>query len=125
MEIVNSQLNPATLEGVSPTKVSVVETKKVENTAVVVEKNNVVSDDAQNQTESIHEAVSRINDYVQNLQRSLQFTVDEESGKDVVTVLDKQTEEIIRQFPSEEVLQIARRIAEQKEGAINLFSSRI
>jgi flagellar protein FlaG len=68
--------------------------------------------------------VSDINNYVQNLQRSLLFTVDEESGKDVVTVLDTETEEVIRQYPSEEVLVIARRLAEQGDEALNLFSSR-
>jgi flagellar protein FlaG len=70
-------------------------------------------------------AVSDINDYIQNVQRSLQFTVDEASGKDVVTVLDKETEEIIRQFPSDEVLAIARQLAEQTgDDLIHLFNSK-
>ena len=73
--------------------------------------------------ESLESAVKNINDYVQNLQRSLQFTVDEISGKDVVTVLDKETDEIIRQYPSEEVLEIARRLRQDKDEAISLFNS--
>jgi flagellar protein FlaG len=73
--------------------------------------------------ENLESAVSSINDYVQNLQRSLQFTVDEVSGKNVVTVLDKETDEVIRQFPSEEVLEIARNLSEDKEKAISLFNS--
>ena len=40
--------------------------------------------------------------------RNLQFTVDEDTGIDVVKVIDTETEEVIRQFPSEEVLAIAR-----------------
>jgi flagellar protein FlaG len=40
-----------------------------------------------------------------------------------VTVLDKETEEVIRQFPSEEVLEIARRLSEEKDKAISLFNS--
>jgi flagellar protein FlaG len=76
------------------------------------------------QEQNLQGAVSDINNYVQNLQRSLLFTVDEESGKDVVTVLDTETEEVIRQYPSEEVLVIARRLAEQGDEALNLFSSR-
>jgi flagellar protein FlaG len=72
---------------------------------------------------SLETAVSNINDYVQNLQRSLQFTVDEASGKDIVTVLDTETEEVIRQFPSEEVLEIARRLNEERDKAISLFNS--
>lgn len=73
--------------------------------------------------QQLQEAVSRINDYVQNVQRSIRFSVDEVSGKDVVTVLDKQTDEVIRQIPIEEVLVFARNLAEQNDGDLNLFSS--
>lgn len=73
--------------------------------------------------QQLQEAVSRLNDYVQNVQRSIRFSVDDVSGKDVVTVLDKQTEEVIRQIPIEEVLVFARTLAEQNDGDLNLFSS--
>lgn len=73
--------------------------------------------------QQLQEAVLRINDYVQNVQRSIRFSVDEVSGKDVVTVLDKQTDEVIRQIPIEEVLVFARNLAEQNDGDLNLFSS--
>lgn len=75
-------------------------------------------------TENLEQAVSQINDYVQNLQRTLQFTVDEESGKDVVTVSDVETKEVIRQYPTEEVLAIARQISQEKDETVRLFSSR-
>lgn len=68
-------------------------------------------------------AVSRINEYVQNVQRTLEFTVDADSGRDVVKILDKQTEEVIRQVPTEEVLAIARNIAEFTEDNISIFTS--
>lgn len=77
----------------------------------------------QQDQQQLQEAVSRLNDYVQNVQRSIRFSVDEASGKDVVTVLDKQTEEVIRQIPIEEVLVFARSLAEQNDGDLNLFSS--
>ena len=67
--------------------------------------------------------VSQIYDYVQNGQRSLKFSIDEISGRNVVKVIDKQTEEVIRQIPIEEVLTIARTIAEQFGEELNLFSS--
>ncbi|MDB2705681.1 flagellar protein FlaG [Pseudomonadota bacterium] len=54
--------------------------------------------------EKVRDKVSQLNEQMQSLQRQLQFTVDEESGKSVVTVRDAKTEEIIRQFPSEELL---------------------
>lgn len=60
--------------------------------------------------QELAQAVERINSHIQNLQRSLQFSVDEELGRTVVKVLDSETEEVIRQIPSEEVLTIARNI---------------
>lgn len=73
--------------------------------------------------EQIEEAVSRINEYVQNQQRTIRFSVDEQSGRDVVTVLDQKTEEVIRQIPREEILVVARRLSEQLDGEFNIFNS--
>lgn len=53
------------------------------------------------------EKLTRLNDFVQNLNRDLQFSVHKESGRTVVTVIDSNTEEIIRKIPSDEVLKIA------------------
>ncbi|MEE9494457.1 MAG: flagellar protein FlaG [Gammaproteobacteria bacterium] len=54
-------------------------------------------------------AVIKISEYVQNLQRDLQFNIDKESGRVVVRVIDSETDELIRQIPSEEVLALAKR----------------
>ncbi len=69
------------------------------------------------------EAVSRINEFVQNQQRTIRFSIDEESGRDVIRVLDKQTEELIRQIPRDEILVIARRLEELQEEGLRLFDS--
>lgn len=47
--------------------------------------------------------------------RSLTFSQDEISGKDIVTVLDSSTKEVIRQIPSEEVVQIARKVKQLQD----------
>lgn len=126
MEI-NSQTKTLTLDTNGAKVTSAAENKEqksVQQTQVVVPTIPEEQGSLQaNQGESLESAVSNINDYVQNLQRSLQFTVDEATGKDIVTVLDKETEEVIRQFPSEEVLEIARRLSEEKDKAISLFNS--
>jgi flagellar protein FlaG len=57
--------------------------------------------------QAFESAVKDISDKVQNFQRSLQFHVDEESGRTIITVIDKETEEVIRQIPPEEVLTLA------------------
>jgi len=59
-------------------------------------------------------AVKDINEYVQNVQRDLRFSIDEDSGHTVITVLDGETEEVIRQIPAEEILAIARNLKAMK-----------
>ncbi|GMQ88178.1 MAG: hypothetical protein BMS9Abin08_1405 [Gammaproteobacteria bacterium] len=63
--------------------------------------------------ETLQKAVSDITAYVQNLQRDLQFRVDTELGQTVVSVVDSETKEVIRQIPSEDVLARARFIEER------------
>lgn len=55
----------------------------------------------------VKEAVIRLNSYVQNLRRDLQFRVDENSDRVIVTVVDSESGEVIRQIPSEEVMAVA------------------
>jgi len=58
--------------------------------------------------EKIQQAVDQIQDFTDQVARNLKFSIDEDTGKTVVKVLDSQTQEVIRQFPSEEAISIAR-----------------
>ena len=60
--------------------------------------------------EQVETAVSQISDFVQNFQRDLVFSVDRDSDRLVVKVVDSETQEVIRQIPSEEMLRIARNL---------------
>lgn len=57
---------------------------------------------------SLKNATEKLNQAMKMMASNLQFTVDEETGIDVVKVVDTDTKEVIRQFPSEEVIAIAR-----------------
>lgn len=56
----------------------------------------------------VAQAAQRVEKFVQTLSSDLQFSVDEASGSNVVRVVDRSTQEVIRQIPSEEMLAIAR-----------------
>jgi flagellar protein FlaG len=62
--------------------------------------------------QQISNAVKEINGFFQAAQRSLQFNVDETSGHMVMQIKDSQTNEVIRQIPSEDVLKLAKRMDE-------------
>jgi flagellar protein FlaG len=80
---------------------------------------------AAKKSDDLKQAVGQLNDYVQNMQRDLQFSIDKDSGITVVKVIDTKSEKVIRQIPSEEALKLARSLAEQSDGmAFAIFSSK-
>ena len=46
------------------------------------------------------------------VRRELEFRVDDESGRTIITVRNKETGEVVRQIPAEEVLAMAHAVAE-------------
>lgn len=57
--------------------------------------------------------VAEMNDFISSINKGLSFRVDEESGRDVVTIYEADTGDIIRQIPDEEMLEVLRRLREQ------------
>lgn len=66
---------------------------------------------------SLRRATEKINQTIKMMANNLQFTVDEDTGIDVVKVVDTETKDVIRQFPSEEVLAIAKAL-DQLQGLL-------
>jgi flagellar protein FlaG len=56
---------------------------------------------------AVKEAVDAANEAVSAIKSELDFRVDERTGKTVVRVVEKQTGTLIRQIPSQEMLEIA------------------
>ena len=59
--------------------------------------------------------VESLNNYLQTVQRDLQFSVDDASGRTVITVMDSENKEVIRQIPPESVLALADTLREGGE----------
>lgn len=53
----------------------------------------------------LEETVTKINDFVQSIQRELRFSIDDESGDTVVKVIEKATNEVVRQIPAEDLME--------------------
>ena len=60
----------------------------------------------------LSEVAERLNQLMRSNQRNLRVQFDESSGYTVITVLNVETNEIVRQIPSDEVLALARRLDE-------------
>lgn len=72
---------------------------------------------------SVESAVTKLNDYVQTVQRNLQFNLDDESGKTVITVVDRNTSAVIRQIPDDVALKLAQDL--HQDEPLSLFNAKV
>lgn len=110
----SNAISPA-LSGETQPRVVVAETRpsapvELPSKAVQQAKETVNADTLKHATEKINHTIRMMNS-------NLQFTVDDDTGMDVVKVVDIESKEVIRQFPSEEVLAIAKAL-DQLQGLL-------
>ena len=67
-----------------------------------------VAQTSQPTREAVAKAAADLQQFVQSMGRNLNFSVDDTTGYQVVRVVNPTTGELVRQLPSEELLQIAR-----------------
>jgi len=72
--------------------------------------------------EAVAQVVDKLNAFVQLTKRDISFGIDEQSGRDVISVFEAETQELIRQIPSEEALALLKRM-DQAIGL--LFSEKV
>jgi flagellar protein FlaG len=75
------------------------------------------------QREQLDQAVSQLNDFVQSVQRDLQFEVNNDLGETIVKVVDQSTQELIRQIPNEVVVRLAENL--QQNEPLTLFNIKV
>ena len=62
--------------------------------------------------EELAGVVNQLNGYMEETHRGLRFSIDDDSGRTIVRVVDTETDEVIRQIPSEEMLAVIRHFNE-------------
>jgi flagellar protein FlaG len=66
------------------------------------------------------ESVTRqIDSFLRSMNRSLQFRLDESTGRMIVSICDSETGEVIRQVPGEEALRIAQNLENRLSGMLD------
>ncbi len=119
---IKSSLNPLPAQGVvRPALVDqVTQAKAVASVDKAAEESaNVASADKEQgvSRKQVEDAVSTIQEFVQSVRRSINFSLDDGSGRVLVKVTDADSGDVIRQIPSEEALQLA----ESLEGVRSLL----
>ena len=106
-----SQLNGTNLSSVPSLTASTTKKMSASNTENIAIAASIVGSKIGNSMESeeqVKQAVQKIQGAVNNLAQNLQFSIDEDTGKTIIKVMDVHTEEVIRQIPTEEAVEIAR-----------------
>jgi flagellar protein FlaG len=77
-----------------------IENKKIPSDFIDINKTESIS------KEQLEELAIKLQEFVGGLNKSIKFETHQESGRDVVKVLDGESGDLIKQFPSEELLGI-------------------
>jgi flagellar protein FlaG len=119
-------LSSSQAEGVkAPDLAASSENRQVQNPQAATESSKAekLKERSEAQREELGQAVSQLNDFVQNVQRDLQFEVDNDLGQTIVKVVDQQTQEVIRQIPDEVALRLAEKL--QQDEPLTLFNIKV
>lgn len=110
---------PGTIQTESAVTQHRVEIQAKQKESVKIEQEQAVKKEIKEAEEqkAVEEVASKLQDFVNLIDKKLQFSVDEDSGRQVVTVTDKLSGDVIRQIPSEEVLRLARNLSDLAETA--------
>jgi flagellar protein FlaG len=104
-------------------KITAVEVKKSEELSkkLEVDQEQLNKDKLAQETESLDQSVNvsdamkTISEFINMPVRTVNFTQDDGSEKTVIKIFDSESNELIKQFPSEEILSIAQRIIDLQQ----------
>ncbi|TWX69909.1 flagellar protein FlaG [Colwellia demingiae] len=70
-------------------------------------------------SEQLEKVAQKLQDFVGEMNKGLEFSVDKDSGRDVIKVIDKNSGDLIKQYPTEEVLDLVAKLSEATGNFIN------
>ena len=91
---------------------SAIETTKISEQ---VEKSEKVDISAK----QMEKVAQQLQDFVGKMNKGLEFSVDQDSGRDVIKVIDKNNGDLIKQYPTEEVLDLVSKLSDAAGSLIN------
>ena len=97
--------NITTLSELNQTESSSVNTKRSEN-QTSEQKNEGSGNQAKLTRKDVEDMVEALEDFANTVQTRLDFSIDDDTEDVVVKIMDKETDEVIRQFPAEEILEL-------------------
>ena len=103
--------NAVGIEKESPIQIQ--EKNKVVDSSIVskeLEAKKVEEESSPLSSEDVTETIDEMNNFLQSMNRNLSFSVDEQLGQSVIVVKDSESDEVIRQIPSEELVVLRKKM---------------
>lgn len=97
---------PASTEPTAP--LAVATSSAPHSVSVELPAKAIRSAEAPAKNEQLADAVQQANKVIRTMTNDVEFTVDSDTGIHVIKVVNTQTQEVIRQFPSEEMIDLAK-----------------
>ena len=69
--------------------------------------------------QQLEKVAQQLQDFVGEMNRGLEFSVDKDSGRDVIKVIDKSSGDLVKQYPSEEVLTLVSKLSDMVGGFVD------
>lgn len=83
-----------------------------------VEQTEQLEQSRQMKQEQLEVLVDRLDEFVSSFNKGLSFRLDEESGRNVVTIYEKSSGDIIRQIPDEDMLDLVNQLSLYTRGIL-------
>lgn len=77
-----------------------------------ISKNETQDEDKVMSRSQLEKVAEQLHEFIGQMNQGLEFSVDKDSGRDVIKVLDKTSGELIKQYPTEEVLSLVAKLSE-------------
>jgi flagellar protein FlaG len=98
------------LENEKPPTVAITKDFNVDQVIQPATINKEIKEEKEPSPKEVEVALVEVNAFVQSMQRNLSFTIDEQLGQEIISVTDTETQEVIRQIPSEELVVLRKKM---------------
>jgi len=109
--------DPATPAASTPARLTALTAAAVPATAATAAADAAKTATTPSKTD-LKNSVDQINRFLK-VNSEVEFSIDHNSGKSVIKVVDTQTNKVLRQFPSEQALEIGQNLQDSKSGLID------
>ena len=109
--LIQNVITPVVIEPATPVVHANPDVSTEKSTPEAVSNSKAHTEETLNSAQ-LKNAVDQINKTIQSLANNLQFSMERVQGMQVVKVVDNETHKVIRQIPTEEMVEIAKRLDE-------------